>query len=210
MLKMKFAASTLGVIAAFAISVAAQQPASAAAGSIPDGKIAVVNTGVFPAQISELKLKYDQVENQLKDRYQKLQSLDQQLKQMETDLQTKAPQMTPEKQREMQETYDRLKKQGSRDFEDFKSDYDRALETATSPIRQKLLKFMETYAQQRGIVMIINLPGAAQAGALAYWHPGTDVTEDFVAQYNKANPVAAPAGTPPASKPNAAKPGANK
>ena len=54
---------------------------------------------------------------------------------------------------------------------------------------------------------MINLAGAAQAGVLAYWNPGTDVTEDFVAEYNKANPVAgasAPRPQPatvPAKKP---------
>jgi len=69
-------------------------------------------------------------------------------------------------------------------------------------VRDKLYQFLQTYASQRGIVMIINLAGAAQTGTLAYWNPGADVTEDFIAEYNKANPVAgAPAAAPATPRP---------
>ncbi|MFY9556885.1 MAG: OmpH family outer membrane protein, partial [Blastocatellia bacterium] len=77
------------------------------------------------------------------------------------------------------------------------------IDTATKPIRDKLYQFLNNYAAQRSIVLIINLAGAAQTGTLAYWNPGTDITDDFIAEYNKANPVAgAPAAPPkPATKP---------
>jgi hypothetical protein len=58
---------------------------------------------------------------------------------------------------------------------------------------------------------VINLAGAAQTGTLAYWNPGTDITDDFISEYNKANPVAggaAPATQPakPTVKPPGSKP----
>jgi Skp family chaperone for outer membrane proteins len=214
MVKIKFAALAVAILAAVAGSASAQQPASPA--SLPDGKIAVINTTIFPEQIAELKQKYSQVETQFKDRFQQLQTLDNELKQMENELRTKAPAYTAEKLQEMQATYETKKKRGSRDFEDFKSDYDRAVEAATKPVRDKLLQFMQTYAGQRGIVMIINLAGAAQTGSLAYWNPSADVTQDFISEYNKANPVpgaAAPAPRPAASQPQQqtpAKPAAGK
>ena len=195
-------------------AASAQQATQAGVGAaIPDGKIAVINTQVFPGTISELKVKYEQIDNQFKDRYQKLQTVETQLKTMENDFRTKQNVLTADKYQELQVSYEDLKKRGQRDYEDLKAEYDRTIDTATKPIRDKLYQFLQTYASQRGITVMINLAGAAQAGVLAYWNPGTDVTEDFVTEYNKANPVAgapasAPAGTPrpqpapgPAKKP---------
>jgi outer membrane protein len=214
MLKIKFAAPAAILVALTAGPAWAQLATQAGVGTaVPEGKVAVMNTEAFRAAIGELKLKYDQVENQFKDRYQKLQGVETQLKQMESDIKTKGPNLTADKLQEMQIAYEDLKRRGTRDFEDLKADYERTVDTATKPIRDKLFQFLNTYAQQRGIVMIFNLAGAAQTGALAFWHPGADITDDFIAEYNKANPVsgAAPVnpGTQPAApaKPPVKKPG---
>ena len=217
MLKIKFAAFAVTLVAAFALTASAQQPASPAGVTslLPDGKIAVINTQAFPESISELRQKYEQVNNQFKDRYERLKTLDTQLKQMETDIQTKGTAMAPEKVREMQTNFEDMKKRGSRDYEDLRADVNKAIGNSTKPIWDKIGQFMNNYAAQRNIVLILDLPGAAQAGSLAYVSPGSDVTADFIAEYNKANPVAgapapaqpsaAPQQKPPATKP-AAKP----
>lgn len=213
MLKIKFAALAAILVASAAGLASAQQATQAGVGAaVPDGKVAVMNTEAFRAAIGELKLKYDQVDNQFKDRYQKLQGVENQLKQMESDIKTKGPNLTADKFQEMQVAYEDLKRRGTRDFEDLKAEYERTVDTATKPIRDKLFQFLNTYASQRGIVVIFNLAGAAQTGALAYWNPGADITDDFIAEYNKANPVsgAAPAtpqpGTQPAKMPVKPKP----
>lgn len=191
MVKIKFAALAAVILAVMTAVASAQQATQAGVGgAIPDGKIAVINTTVFPGAIGELKVKYEQIDGQFKDRYQKLQGVETQLKTMENDLRTKGQAMTADKLQELQVSYDDLKKRGQRDYEDLKAEYDRTIDSATKPIRDKLYQFLQTYASQRGITVMINLAGAAQAGVLAYWNPGTDVTEDFVAEYNKANPVA--------------------
>jgi Skp family chaperone for outer membrane proteins len=203
MIKIKFAACVAILMAAMTATAAAQQATQAGVGAaVPDGKIAVVNTQAFPGGISELKQKYDQVDNQFKDRYQKLQQADNQLKSMENDIRTKGPGMAADKLQELQNGYEDLKKRSQREFEDLKGEYDRAVDTQTRPVRDKLYQFLQTYSSQRGIVLVINLASAAQSGTLAYWNPGTDITEDFVAEYNKANPVAgAPAPTTPKPAP---------
>jgi Skp family chaperone for outer membrane proteins len=202
MVKIKFAALAAVILAVMAAVASAQQATQAGVGAaIPDGKIAVINTTVFPGSISELKVKYEQIDNQFKDRYQKLQTVETQLKTMENDLRTKQNVLAADKYQELQVNYDDLKKRGQRDYEDLKAEYDRTIDSATKPIRDKLYQFLQTYASQRGITVMINLAGAAQSGVLAYWNPGTDVTEDFVAEYNKANPVAGAAAAPPASRP---------
>ena len=112
--------------------------------------------------------------------------------------------MAPDKVQEMQGQYEELKKRGTRDLEDLRGEYQKAVEVATRPVEQKLMQFMQNYAAQRGIVVVINLAGAAQTGSLAYWSPGADITKDFIAEYNKANPVAGAPATKPATQPSPA------
>ncbi len=196
MFKIRFAAFAALVLAAVASVASAQQATQAGLGAaVPDGKIAVINTQLFPDSIAELKQKYDQVGTQFKDRSQRLQEAQTRLQTMENDLRTKQGVLKPDDYAKLQQDYEDLKKRTQREYEDAKADFDRQVETATKPVRDKLYQFLQTYATQRGIVMIINLAGAAQTGTLAYWNPGADVTDDFIAEYNKANPVA---GAPPA------------
>ena len=205
MFKFRLAAFA-ALMAAVAANASAQQATQAGVGAaLPEGKVAVVNTQAFPGGIGELKQKYDQVDKQFQSRYQQLQTVETQLKQMENDIQVKCPQLTPDKCQELQNSYADLKKRGTRDYEDLKAEYDRTIDTATKPIRDKLYQFLNNYATQRNIVLVINLAGAAQSGTLAYWNPGADITDDFVAEYNKANPVAGAAPASPAAQP--AKPG---
>lgn len=200
MLKSKLAAFAAIVLAAITAAASGQQATQAGIGAaLPDGKVAVINTQVFPGQIGELKVKYDQVNTQFKDRFQKLQTLAEQLKGMENDLRTKQNVLTADKYQELQASYTETKKRGEREQEDLNSDAEKALDASTKPIRDKLSQFLNTYATQRNIVLVINLAGAAQTGSLAYWNPGADITEDFVTEYNKANPV--PGGAQPAAQP---------
>jgi outer membrane protein len=203
MVKIKLAAFAAAILSAVTVSASAQQAMQAGVGAaLPDGKVAVVNTQAFLGGIGELKQKYDQVDKQFQPRYQQLQGVESQLKQMENDIQTKCPQLTPEKCQELQSNYQQLKTRGQRDYEDLKAEYEKAVETATKPVRDKLYQFLNNYATQRSIILVINLAGAAQSGTLAYWNPGADITEDFISEYNKANPVAgAPPAAPPAKKP---------
>jgi len=203
MLKIRFAAFALMTMAALSLSALAQSPA-AVAGTIPDGKIVVLNTNAFPTQIGELKQKYDQVENQFKAQSQKIDQLRQQVAQKQNDIDTKGSTLTPDKLRDLQVEVEELKKRGTREVEDLQADYTKALDITTKPVREKLYQFMQNYALQRSIIMIIDLPSVAQTGTLAYWSPSSDITQDFVAEYNKANPVptsAAPAAQPPAARP---------
>jgi Skp family chaperone for outer membrane proteins len=201
MFKLRLAAFAAILIAVTATAYAQQAMQAGVGAALPEGKIAVVNTQAFPAGIGELKQKYDQVDKQYQPRYQQLQTVETQLKQMENDIQVKCPQLTPDKCQELQNSYADLKKRGTRDYEDLKAEYDRTIDTATKPIRDKLYQFLNNYAGQRSIVLVINLAGAAQTGTLAYWNPGTDITDDFISEYNKANPVPGGVSTPPAGQP---------
>lgn len=205
MFKLRLAVFAAALLAAVTATASAQQATQAGVGAaLPEGKVAVVNTQAFPAGIGELKQKYDLVEKQFQPRYQQLQTVETQLKQMENDIQVKGPTLAADKLQELQNNYADLKRRGTRDYEDLKAEYDRTIDSATKPIRDKLFQFLNNYATQRNIILVVNLAGAAQTGSLAFWNPGLDITDNFVGEYNKANPVAgaAPApATPPVKKP---------
>jgi Skp family chaperone for outer membrane proteins len=209
MVKTKFAVLAAVVLAAVSVSAHAQQPAG---GAVPDGKVVVINTTVFPSQVGELKLKYEQVDAQFKDRSQKLQGLAEQTSKLENEIRAKQNVLTADKFREMQDQYELLKKQVQRDNEDIQKDAEKALEAATKPVRDKLYQALNNYAAKNGIVMVLNLAGAAQSGALAFWDPKSDITDEFIAEYNKANPTpgAPPAATKPATTPAATTPAPKK
>src|SRR5215813_1481320 len=119
MIKTKLAVLATLALAAIAVSVSAQQATQAGvSGLLQEGKVAVMNTAVFPEKIGELRQKYEQVQAQFKDRTQKLQALDTEVKNLTQDLQTKSPTLSQEKIQEMQVNIDEKKKRGTRELED--------------------------------------------------------------------------------------------
>ena len=112
MVKIRFAAFASMIVAALSLSALAQQTPAAVAGTIPDGKIVVMNTNAFPTQIGELKQKYDQVENQFKAQSQKIDQLRQQVAQKQNDIDTKGSTLAPDKLRDLQVEVDHMVAEG--------------------------------------------------------------------------------------------------
>lgn len=201
----------------FAASAAAQTgapaPTAASTGAtVPEGKVVVVNTTVFPAQILELKQKYDQVDAKYKDRFQELETIKAEITKLTNEVEAQRNSVPAERLREKTDRIDVLRKQGTRKQEDLNVEVEKELENATKPVRDKLFQFLNNYATRNNIVMVLSLAGAAQSGTLAFWHPSSDITDDFVKQYNQANPVAggAPATTPAKPPATPAKPNGNQ
>jgi outer membrane protein len=185
--------------AAGGTALAGESAQAGSKGAVPEGKIAVVKSETFPEKILELKQKFDQIEAQYRPRFEKIRVMAEDLKKLEDELRTKEASLNADKLRQLQRDYEDLRRRGSREEADLQEEYTRAVESATRQIQEKLAKFTEAYATQRNIVAVFNLSGVANTGLFAFWDPATDITDDFVAEYNKANPVAA--GTTPPAKP---------
>jgi outer membrane protein len=71
----------------------------------------------------------------------------------------------------------------------------------TQPVYDKVGKFLEGYCQQRGIVMVLEGGAAQQAGILIFAAQNSDITDDFIKEYNKANPAGGGAAAAAPKKP---------
>jgi outer membrane protein len=188
-------------LAGLAISASAQQPGAQTPGGgvAPKGKIAFVNTGIFQEQIAEFKSRVEALNRQFEPRVRELQSKGERVAALENTLKTQGGVLPPAKLAETNEQLEREQREFKRKQEDLEADGNKAKEQLLGPIREKLSKFVEAYTQKRGITMLIDLANAIQSNTLVWYDPRADITQDFVTEYNKANPVPGPA--PAAQKP---------
>jgi outer membrane protein len=103
----------------------------------------------------------------------------------------------------MNEQLNDMKKDYQRRGEDLQAEAERAQARAFQPLSEKLGKFAEEYARKRGIVLLVDLANSVQSGTVLWFDRRSEVTQDFINEYNKAHPVPnAPATTsaPPAQK----------
>lgn len=188
------------------VSALAQQPGAgapqkpAAPALLPKGKIAVINTGAFQEKVEEFKAKIESLSRQFEPRVKEVQGLADKINALETTLKSQNGVLAPAKIAEMTENLDSMKRDYKRKAEDLEADAGRARDKAFEPITGKLGKFAEDYTAKRGIVMLVDIANAVRSGTVIWFDPRSDVTQDFINGYNKANPVAN-AATKPAAKP---------
>jgi len=182
-------------VSGFAVSASAQQPAAGAtqAGSapalLPKGKVAVIDTERFQVEVLEFKAKMEALNRQFEPRIKEVQGLADRITALETTLKTQSGALSAAKSAEMTEQLASMKRDYQRKGEDLQADGNRAKQREFEPISAKLVKFAADYTAKRGIVLLIDLANADQAGAVLWFDPRTDVTKDFIAEYNKAYPV---------------------
>ena len=179
-------------VAASAQTVSAPQGRAA----VPKGKVAFINTGVFQDQIGEFKARVEALNRQFEPRVRDLQSKGERVAALENTIKTQSGVLTPAKLAETNEQLEREKREYQRKQEDLEADGNRAKDQMLGPIREKLTKFVEAYTEKRSITMLIDLANAIQSNTIVWFDQRADVTQDFVAEYNKTNPVSA-APAPP-------------
>jgi Skp family chaperone for outer membrane proteins len=202
LLKLQFAFLVLITIGG---SSFAQQPAATAAkpppALLPKGKMAVINTAIFQDQVDEFKAKVDSLNRQFEPRVKDVQSLADKINALEATIKSQSAVLTPARVAEMTENIEAMKREYQRKGEDLQAEAARARDRAFEPITGKLTKFAEDYTAKRGIVMLIDIGNAVQSGTVLWFDPRTDVTQDFVNAYNKANPMTTTTPPKPPARP---------
>lgn len=196
-------AQTAILVLALSVTVVAQQPppaqrppAQGASAQPTKGKIGVVNTARLQEQILEFRAKLEALNRQFEPRVKELQGMADRINALDTTIKTQANVLGAAKIAELTEQLGTMKRDYQRKGEDLEADGNRARSIALGPVNEKLNKFANDYTARRGIILLIDLANAVQAGALTWYDHRIDVTEDFIREYNKANP------TPGASQPS--------
>ena len=204
----KLLQATLALLALSVAALAQQAPATPAQGGatapLPKGKVAFINTSVFYEQLGEFKVKLDALNRQFEPRVKDLQGKAERISSLETTIQTQSNTLTPAKFAEMNELLQRQKREYQREAEDLQVEGQRVREQTFQPLDTKLTKFAQDFTAKRGIVLLVDLANAVTSGTVVWHDPRLDITQDFINEYNKANPVPAAGGGAP--KPSPQKP----
>lgn len=200
-------AQTAVLILALAITAAAQQGAAAPAQGAPSGapmkgKIGVINTSALQERVFEFRQKLEALNRQFEPRVKELQGMADRINALDTTIKTQANVLGAAKIAELTEQLEGMNREYKRKGEDLQADGNRARSIALGPVNEKLNKFANEYTSKRGIAILIDLANAVQASALTWYDNRIDVTEDFIREYNKANPAPAGAKPAPPSKPS--------
>jgi Skp family chaperone for outer membrane proteins len=153
------------------------------------GKVAYLNAARFSQDILELKVKLDALNIELGPKKKQIQALGEEINKLKLQSQDNTVSQQARNQwiDEAAEKEKALKRNG----EDYEALVRRRLDGVYQPMQEKILKFLAGYCQQHEIVMILG-DGAAEQTKTLIWHaPATDITDDFIKEYNKANPAAA-------------------
>lgn len=161
------------------------------------GRIAVINTTVFQEKIAEFKAKIDALNKQFEPRVRDLEQLGQRIQQMENTIQNGRGTLTPAKIAELSEQMEGLKKEYQRKGEDLQVDGNKAREQSLQPVSEKLERFAKDYTARKGITLLFDLANAVNSNLIVWYDAKMDVTDDFITEYNKANPSTAASANPP-------------
>jgi outer membrane protein len=171
-----------------------------AGGTGAEGKLAYINTSKFSTDIGELKAKIDVLNKEFEPKKTEVQAEDDALTNLKNKINTQGGTVSVQVRSQWVDEATEKEKLLTRKKEDYASMGQRRLAEVTQPIYDKVGKFLETYCQQRGIVMVLEGGAAQQAGILLFAAQATDITDDFIKEYNKANPSPVTAAAPAAKK----------
>ncbi len=157
---------------------------------------AISSTQQGQKALSDLQARYDPKRKELEKR--------------QTDLSVKREQLTKgattmseEAKAKLTQDIDQATRALSRDLDDAQTDYQQDVDRLLQEFYPRIKVVLDKYAKDNGYSVILDI--GSQQTPVVYMSDSVDMTNDIVALYDKANPVAgAGAATPPA-KP-AAKP----
>ena len=171
-----------------------QNPPASAGGSGAQGKIAIINVAAFRVGIGEFKTTLEALNKEFEPKNNELAGLQKQIDDLKNKVQNPGAQpVQPSVRNGWIEQGAELEKTLKRKSEDYQSLFQRRGQEMVGPIMEKINKFLDQYCQQRNIVMVLERQVAENSELLVWLRPDVEITEDFINEYNKANPSSAPA-----------------
>ena len=201
---------TVAVLSCLALAVTAQTPrptggtpaagtaAPPTGGTGAEGKIAIINSSAFDAEIGELRVKLEALAAELDPKRKEIEGQQNEFTRIKNDIQTKGGTVTAQVRDQWVEQATDLEKRIKRMAEDYEAMAQKRVGEATQPTYAKISDALNKYASTKGIAVVIDGMVAQQQRFLLWAQPTTDITTDFIKEYNAKNP--APASAAPAKK----------
>lgn len=177
----------------------APRPATPAATNapVPDSRIALIDTSMFADEKNGIWRYVDaakSVQAEFKPRTDDLQSIQNRLNALATEIQTlmKAPvpdQKTIQAKRQQGAS---LEEEGKTKKDRLDEDVSKRYEQVIAPVSSQIGAFMDQFARQRGVTMTLDASKLLPAILTAL--PAVDLTQAFINEFNSKNPRTA---TPP-------------
>lgn len=169
----------------------AQAPAAApAGGQVPRMKIGIIDILAFREQIGELKARYDKLNVEFGTIYQELESMQTKLAAQEKTLNENKT-LTPAQASKLSGEFEAGKKEYQRRLEDTQALARRREQEETEAIYDKLSKYLDQYCLKHGITSVFDARRLQETGVVVYASYQSNITEDFVKEYNQLNPAPA-------------------
>ncbi|MGH9838712.1 MAG: OmpH family outer membrane protein [Blastocatellia bacterium] len=171
-----------------------------AGGTGAEGKVAQITLAQLGQGVNELKVKIDALNAEFQPVQKELKAMEEELLSLKNKIQTQGATVSAQVRSQWMDEGTEKEKLYKRKAEDAEQQGQKRLADVTQPIYAKILKFLESFCQQRGIVMVMEAGAAYQSGVLVWAVPVADITDELMKEYNKANPVAAGTASPAGAK----------
>ena len=171
---------------------AAQPQARPAAGA---ANIAVIDSSAFSDDkngIARVMAAMRQIEAKFQPLRNELRGMRERLNTMRSDLQKKQAIQDARTTAQQAEAADQLDLQIKRKAEDAQASYQKESLALLEPLQKDIADSLNTYAQQKGISLLIDVNRVP----VVYAANSLDVTRDFITEYNRTHPAAAAPAAP--------------
>ncbi len=167
----------------------AQGAFAQAAGAAPSKvKIAIVDVLAFREQIQELKAKYEKLQVEFAPKYRDLESMQSKVQAQQKVLEENKT-LTQLQAQKLTAEIEGLKKDYNRTLQDSQDLARKREQAETEAIYDKLSKFLDQYCVKHGITSVFDARRLQETGVVVFADPAANITNDFVSEYNKVNPV---------------------
>jgi len=186
--------ATVAAISVFAILVQTQTrpatPTSSAQSKPTTGpaNVAVIDSAVFSDDkrgITRVKSAMKQIEGKFQPVRTELSGMSERLNTMRADIKKKQGIQDAKMTAQQVEEAERLEVQIKRKAEDAQANYQKESLAALQPLQQELHRALRTYAESKGISILIDVNRVP----VVYSAENVDVTMDFIAEYNRTHPA---------------------
>ncbi|HEX5834021.1 MAG TPA: OmpH family outer membrane protein [Pyrinomonadaceae bacterium] len=188
--------------AAFAILAHTQTRPAVPAGTAPQTRpvagapnIAVIDSSTFTDEkngIARVMAAMRQLEAKFQPLRTELRGMRERLNTMRSDLQKKQAIQDAKITAQQAEAADQLDLQIKRKAEDARTSYEKESFAVLDPLQKDIGNALSTYAQQRGISLLIDVNRVP----VVYAANSLDVTKEFIAEYNRTHPAATAPAAP--------------